>query len=71
MGSQRNMSQMNEQNKAQEKELNKMEMSTLPDAEFKTLVIKMLKDLSENFHKKIGNITVSYTHLTLPTTPYV
>ena len=31
-----------------EKELNEMEISNLPDAEFKTLVIRMLKDLSED-----------------------
>ena len=31
-----------EQNKAPEKELNKMEMSNLSDAEFKTLIIRML-----------------------------
>ena len=38
-----------------EKELNKMEISNLSDAEFKTLVIRMLKDLSEDFNsiKKI------------------
>ena len=33
-----------------EKELNKMETSNLLDAEFKTLVINMLSDLSENFN---------------------
>ena len=31
-----------------EKELNKMEISNLSDAEFKTLVIRMLKELSED-----------------------
>ena len=40
---------MKEQTKTPEKELNKMEMSNLSDAEFKTLVIRMLKDLSEDF----------------------
>ena len=40
------MVQMKEQVKTPEKELNKMEISTLSDAEFKTLVIRMLKDLS-------------------------
>ena len=44
----RNMAEMKEQNKNPEKELNKMESSKLLDAEFKTLVIKMLKELSEN-----------------------
>ena len=41
----RNMAQMKEQNKTPEKELNKMEISNLSDAEFKTLVIRMLKEL--------------------------
>ena len=45
---QRNMAQMKEQVKTPEKELNKMEASNLLDAEFKTLVIRMLKELSEN-----------------------
>ena len=42
------MAQMKEQIKTPEKELNKMEASNLLDAEFKTLVIRMLKELSEN-----------------------
>ena len=44
----RNMAQMKEQNKTPEKELNKMETSNLSDAEFKTLVIRKLKDLRED-----------------------
>ena len=56
MRRQRNMAQMKEQNNSPEKELNKMEASNVPDAEFKTLVIRMLNALSENFYKKIGNI---------------
>ena len=39
------MAQMKEQNKTPEKELNKMEISNLSDAEFKTLGIRMLKEL--------------------------
>ena len=39
------MAQMKEQNKTLEKELNKMGKSYLPDVEFKTLVIRMLKEL--------------------------
>ena len=39
---------MKEQIKTPEKELNKMEMSNLCDAEFKTWVIRMLKELSED-----------------------
>ena len=51
---------MKEQNKAPEKEFIKMEISNIPVAEFKTQVIKMLKELrekvdelSENFNKEI------------------
>ena len=50
MKRQKNMAQMKEQNKTLEKELNKMETSNLSEAEFKTLVIKVLKDLHENFN---------------------
>ena len=39
---------MKEQIKTPEKELNQMEMSNLLDAEIKTLVIRMLKELSED-----------------------
>ena len=38
---------MKEQIKIPEKELNKMETSNLSDTEFKTLVIRMLKELRE------------------------
>ena len=41
---------MKKQIKTPEKELSKMEMSNLSDAEFKTLVIRMLKELSEYFN---------------------
>ena len=49
---------MKEQNKASEKEL-KMEVSNLSDAEFKTLVIRMLKELSKDLNsiKKIQSKT--------------
>ena len=55
MRRQRNMVQMKEQNKTPEKELNKLETSNLSDAGFKTLVIRMLKELSKylNSIKKI------------------
>ena len=58
MSRQRNMGQTKEQIKT-EKELNKMEISNLSDAEFKTLVIRMLKEISENFSslKKIQSET--------------
>ena len=42
------MSRMKEQNKTSEKELNKMEINNLSDAEFKTLVMRILKELSED-----------------------
>ena len=59
MRTQRNMAQMKEQIKTPEKELNKMEMSNLSDAEFKTLVIWMLRELSEDLSniKKIQSET--------------
>ena len=43
------MAQMKEQNKTPEKELNKMEISNLSDAEFKTLVIRMLQEYTGYF----------------------
>ena len=51
----RNMAQMKEQIKTLEKELNKMKINNLSDAEFITLVIKILKELSEDLNniKKI------------------
>ena len=50
MRRQRNMVQMKEQIKTPEKELNKMEISNVSDAEFKTLVIRMLKELVGYFN---------------------
>ena len=47
MRRQRNMTQMKEQNKTSEKELNETEIANLSDAEFKTLVIRMLTELTE------------------------
>ena len=49
------MDEMREQNKTPEKGLNKTEISNLSDAEFKTLFIRMLKELNENLNsiKKI------------------
>ena len=53
------MAQVKEQIKTPEKELNEMEVSNLTDAEFKTLVIRMLKELSEDLNsiKKIQSET--------------
>ena len=50
MRKQRNMAQMKEQIKTSEKELNEMEISNLSGAEFKTLVIRMLKELIGYFN---------------------
>ena len=55
MRRQRNVSQVKEPNKTPEKELNKIETSNLLDAEFKTLVIRMLKELREDLNN-IKNI---------------
>ena len=41
---------MKKQNKTPEKKLNKMEKSNLSDAKFKTLVIRMLKELIGYFN---------------------
>ena len=48
---QRNMAQVKEQIKAPEKELSDEEIANLSDAEFKTLVISMLTELTELSHK--------------------
>ena len=55
MRRQRSIAQMKEQIKTSETELNKMETSNLSDAEFETLVIKMLKEFNEDLYsiKKI------------------
>ena len=42
---------MKEQNKTPERELNEMEITNLSDAEFKTLVIRMLKEVLEYDNK--------------------
>ena len=59
MKRQRNKDQMKEQIKIPEKELNEIEVSTLSDAEFKTLAITMLKELSKDLSsiKKIQSET--------------
>ena len=50
MRRQRNMVQMKEQIKTPQKELNKREISNVSDAEYKTLVLRMLKELSEDLN---------------------
>ena len=46
MRRQSNMAQMKEQIKTLERELNEMEINNLSYAEFKTLFVRMLKELS-------------------------
>ena len=43
------MAQLKEQNKTPEKELNKVEINNLSDAEFRTLVIRMLREFTGYF----------------------
>ena len=50
MKRQRNMAQMKEQIKTPEKELNKVEIKNLSEVEFKTPVIRVLKELSEDLN---------------------
>ena len=45
------MAQMKEQIKAPEKELSNNEIANLSEAEFKTLVIRMLTEMTELGHK--------------------
>ena len=61
MRRQRNIAQMKEQGKIQEKGLNETEITKLSDAEFKTWVIKMLKELVEydNNIKEEMKVTLS------------
>ena len=47
MRRQRKITKMKEEIKTAEKEVNEMEISNQSDAEFKTLVVRMLKELSD------------------------
>ena len=55
------MAQMKEENKTPEKELSKTERTNLSDAEFKTLVMKMLRELTENSQQMHKEINEGYT----------
>ena len=57
------MAQVKEQNKTPEKELNKMEITNLSDAESKTLVIRMLKELTEYGNNIKEEIKVTLTEI--------
>ena len=50
MRRQRNVAQVKNYIKTPEKELNKMEISNVSDAEFKTLVVMMLEELSKDLN---------------------
>ena len=52
MKRQRNMAQMKEQINMPGKELHKMEIRNLLHAQFKTMVIRLLKELSEGLSSK-------------------
>ena len=60
MKRQKNMAQMKEEIKTSEKELNEKEIANLSDAEFKTLVIRMIEELTE-----YGNSTREELKVTL------
>ena len=55
MGGQRNKPQMKEKKECPEKELRKIEASNLSNIEFKVMVIRMLKELSEIYKGLSGN----------------
>ena len=64
------MPHLKEQKKVPEKEFTKMKTSNIPDIEFKTLLIRMLKELkgridklSDNFNKKIKNIKMKMENI--------
>ena len=50
MRRQRKVAQMKEQIKTSEKELNRLEINNLSEAEFKTLIISTLKELSRDLN---------------------
>ena len=52
MGNERNMSQPKEQEKSPQRELNEMEPRKLPDAEFQTMVIRMLNSMKKDIKRK-------------------
>ena len=51
MGRQRNNPQSKIKEESPEKELNEIEASNLSAIQFEIVIIRMLKDLSENFNK--------------------
>ena len=64
MGRQRNMPYMKEQQKSPEKkELNEMEANNLPDTEFKTMLIRMLKELRGRMDELSDNVNTEIVSL--------
>ena len=57
------MAQMKEQIKTPEKELSNEKIANLSDAEFKTLVIRMLKELVELSHKMKGEMEATQNEI--------
>ena len=57
------MAQMKEQNKTPEKELNEMEIANLSDAKFKTLVIRMFKELIEYSNNRYEEMKVTLSEI--------
>ena len=63
MGKQRNNTQSKGKEESSGRMLNEIETSQLSDTEFKTIVIRKLSDLTENYQKLQGNYeepTASY-----------
>ena len=54
MKRQKSNPQMKEKEKSPKKELSEIEASNLSDVEFKVMVIKMLKELSEKYRNLVG-----------------
>ena len=63
MRRQKNTYQMKEQNKTPEKELNEMEIANLSDAKFKTLVIRMFKELIEYSNNRYEEMKVTLSEI--------
>ena len=55
MGRGRNNPESNGKEESPEKQVNEIEASNLSDIEFKVMVIRMLKELSENYKDLSGN----------------
>ena len=65
------MAQMKEKNKTLEKELNETEMTNLSYTEFKTLVIGMLRELTEYSKNIRGEMKVTLSEIKILREPTV